>query len=172
MAAGVAQLMVGVVGVVGWEDDPQPVNRLKPTTPAASSSMIWRQRHFLKTWKHCATVDVAPPPGNSGLELFGPRVLSPGFDLASFIAFPRGLPCQVVLPALRWVMGDRERETSSDLVAVVLTLAAGKRKIPFVFHLSHSPSDSSLHRSGATYSAPPAFYLLLTRHSQPSCSLR
>jgi len=97
MAAGVAQLMVGVVGVVGWEDDPQPVNRLKPMTLTASGSMIWRQLRFLKPRKHRATANIAAPPGNGGLELFGRRVLNLCFDPASFIAFPRGLPSQVAL---------------------------------------------------------------------------
>ena len=48
---------------------PQPVNRLRPITLAASRTINCKLRRFLKPKKQSATANVAPP-GNSGKEWF------------------------------------------------------------------------------------------------------
>ena len=58
----VADAVTGTLPIV-----PQPVNRLRPITLAASRTINCKRRRFLKPKKLSATASVAPP-GNSGKE--------------------------------------------------------------------------------------------------------
>lgn len=60
-------IVVDMGGGGVFVDDPQPVNMPRPTTLAASKSIICKRRRFLKPKKQNTIANAAP--GNNGLEL-------------------------------------------------------------------------------------------------------